>query len=145
MQKEPLVSVIMNCYNGEEYLRDAINSVINQTYKNWEIILWDNQSTDRSAEIYNSYKDSRLKYYLSSTHTQLYEARVKAVEKTNGEYLAFLDIDDWWLPLKLEQQVPLQSQLLYMILEENLINPSTKWLLPALKDGKLRLVETIEK
>lgn len=107
MNDEPLVSVIMNCYNGEKYLREAVDSVIEQGYKNWELIFWDNQSNDNSAEIFRSYEDKRLKYFLASTHTQLYEARVMAVEKSNGKYLAFLDIDDWWLPLKLEQQIPL--------------------------------------
>ena len=61
MKNEPLVSIIMNCYNGEKYLRDAINSVISQKYNNWELIFWDNLSTDKSSEIINSYKDNRLK------------------------------------------------------------------------------------
>ena len=51
MEQNPLVSVIINCFNGEKYLREAIDSVINQTYQNWEIIFWDNQSTDSTAEI----------------------------------------------------------------------------------------------
>lgn len=59
---QPLVSVIMNCYNGSKYLKESIDSVLNQTYSNYEIIFWDNQSTDNSAEIFNSYTDSRLKY-----------------------------------------------------------------------------------
>ena len=107
MSKQPLVSVIMNCYNGEKYLREAIDSVLAQTYTNWEIVFWDNQSTDRSAEIVRSYADPRLKYYYAPTHTWLYEARNYAVAKANGELLAFLDVDDWWLPNKLERQVPL--------------------------------------
>jgi glycosyltransferase involved in cell wall biosynthesis len=52
----------MNCFNGERYLRDSIDGVISQTYKNWEIIFWDNQSNDKSAKIFKSYKDDRLKY-----------------------------------------------------------------------------------
>ena len=108
MKNEPLVSVIMNCYNGEEYLRDAINSVINQTYKNWEIVFWNNQSTDKSAEIFKGYKDNRLKYYCASTHASiLYEARNYALEKANGDFIAFLDVDDWWSSDKLEKQIPL--------------------------------------
>ena len=63
MFKEPLVSIIINCFNGEKYLREAIDSVISQTYKNWEVIFWDNQSTDRSARIFKNYKDERLKYF----------------------------------------------------------------------------------
>lgn len=106
---ESLVSVLMNCYNGEKYLREAIDSVLTQTYQNWEIIFWDNQSTDRSAEIFRSYKDPRLKYYLAPKHTYLYEARNFALEKAGGEFIAFLDVDDWWLPNKLEKQIPLFS------------------------------------
>jgi glycosyltransferase involved in cell wall biosynthesis len=103
----PLVSVLMNCYNGEAYLREAIESVLAQTYQNWEIIFWDNQSTDRSAEIAKSYPDERIRYFYAPVHTKLYEARNHAMEKANGEYIAFLDVDDWWLPHKLEQQIPL--------------------------------------
>ena len=105
---QPLVSVIMNCFNGEKYLRDAIDSVISQTYKNWEIIFWDNQSNDKSAKIFKDYKDDRLKYYCPSSHIEiLYKARNYALKKTNGEFIAFLDVDDWWLPEKLEKQIPL--------------------------------------
>ena len=106
--EKPLVSVIINCFNGEKYLREALDSVVTQTYKNWEIIFWDNQSTDKSAEIYKSYKDSRFKYYYASSHADiLYEARNYALKKTNGDFIAFLDVDDWWLPNKLEKQIPL--------------------------------------
>jgi len=105
---QPLVSVIMNCFNGEKYLRDAIDSVISQTYKNWEIVFWDNQSNDKSAEIFKSYKDDRLKYYLATSHIEtLYKARNEALKKAKGEFIAFLDVDDWWLPQKLEKQIPL--------------------------------------
>lgn len=105
--REPLVSVIINCYNGEKYLAQAIDSVRAQTYRNWEIIFWDNQSTDRSAQIASSYSDPRLKYFYAPSHTGLYEARNYAVAKAQGEFLAFLDVDDWWLPDKLTRQIPL--------------------------------------
>ena len=101
------VSVIMNCFNGETYLREAIDSVLLQTYKNWELIFWDNQSSDRSAEIIKSYDDKRLKYFYAPKHTLLYEARNYAIEKASGEFYAFLDVDDWWITTKLEQQIPL--------------------------------------
>ena len=105
--EEPLVSIIMNCYNGDKYLKEAIDSVLTQTYQNWEVIFWDNQSTDGSAKIFRSYADPRLKYFYASKHTCLYEARNYAIEKANGEFFAFLDVDDWWCPEKLEKQVPL--------------------------------------
>ena len=70
MTSKPLVSILMNCYNGEKFLREAIESVLAQTYNNWELIFWDNQSTDRSAEIFKSYFDKRLKYFYALKHTQ---------------------------------------------------------------------------
>ena len=99
----------MNCFNGESYLGDAIESVLDQTYKNWEIIFWDNQSDDNSAKIFNKYKDPRFKYFLAKKHTYLYEARNYAIEKSTGSFIAFLDVDDWWLPNKLEKQILLFS------------------------------------
>jgi len=102
MQNKPLVSVVMNCYNSDTYLKDAIDSVINQTYQNWEIIFWDNQSTDKSAQIINSYDDKRIKYFYAPTHTSLGEGRNRALEKVSGEFISFLDCDDLYLPNKLK-------------------------------------------
>ena len=107
---EPLVSILMNCYNGEKYLREAIESVLAQTYHNWELIFWDNQSTDRSAEIFKSYFDKRLKYFLAHKHTLLYEARNYAAEESYGNYIAFLDVDDFWEANKLEEQMKIFSK-----------------------------------
>ena len=107
MSEQSLVSVIINCFNGEKYLREALNSVITQTYNNWEVIFWDNRSTDQSAQIFKSFNDRRLKYYYASNHTSLYQARNHAIEKCNGEFIAFLDSDDWWAPEKLEMQMNL--------------------------------------
>ena len=104
-----MVSIIMNCYNGERYLKEAIDSVYAQTYKNWEIIFWDNDSTDKSSKIAKEY-DSKLRYFKSNNTTILGEARVKAVKKAKGKYLAFLDVDDLWLADKLEKQVNLFTQ-----------------------------------
>ena len=105
MPENQLVSIIMNCYNGEKYLREALDSIIDQTFKNWELIFWDNQSTDNSANIVLSYNDHRIKYFYSKTHTLLYEARNLAIEKSEGGYLAFLDVDDYWNSTKLEKQM----------------------------------------
>ncbi|MBI3773311.1 MAG: glycosyltransferase [Gammaproteobacteria bacterium] len=107
MKQEPLVSILMNCYNGEKYLREAIESVLAQTYQNWEIIFWDNQSVDRSAEIFKSYIDTRLKYFCAPSHTDLGGGRARAWAHIIGEFVAVLDADDVWLPAKLEKQVPL--------------------------------------
>lgn len=106
-QHTPLVSVIMNCFNGEEFLSEAIESVLGQTYHNWEVIFWDNLSADNSAQIFKSFKDARLKYFCAQKHTLLYEARNMAIEKARGELIAFLDVDDIWVKNKLELQVPI--------------------------------------
>ena len=107
LEAAPLVSILMNCFNGEKYLREAIDSVIAQTYTNWEVIFWDNRSTDSTASIVKSYSDPRIRYYYAQTHTLLYEARNFAFVKASGELVAFLDVDDSWAPEKLQGQVPL--------------------------------------
>jgi len=109
MNKQPLVSIIMNCYNGEEYLAESLKSVLNQTYQNWELIFWDNISTDNSKKIFEKYKDKRFKYFLAETHSVLYHARNLAIQKTSGDFIAFLDTDDVWLKDKLYKQIKLFS------------------------------------
>ena len=102
----PLISIIMNCYNSSRYLSEAIEGVLNQTYSSWELIFWDNQSTDGSSKIYKSYADTRLKYFYADRHTALSTARNLAIEKATGEIIGFIDCDDIWMPNKLEEQVP---------------------------------------
>lgn len=101
----PFVSVIMNCFNGEEFLQEAIESVLAQTFQDWEIVFWDNQSTDKSARIANSIRDDRIRYFYADKHTPLGEARNLAVNQAIGQWLAFLDCDDVWTAEKLERQV----------------------------------------
>jgi glycosyltransferase involved in cell wall biosynthesis len=105
------VSILMNCFNGEKYLSQAIESILSQSFNNWEVIFWDNQSTDESASIFKAYSDSRLKYFYAPRHTFLYEARILALKHAEGEFIAFLDVDDWWMPNKLEKQIPLFNDL----------------------------------
>lgn len=99
----------MNCFNGAKYLNAAIDSVLTQSYTNWEIVFWDNQSTDGSADIVQSYPDRRIRYLYAPKHTLLSEARNCALQEARGELLAFLDVDDIWLPSKLELQTALFS------------------------------------
>ena len=101
-----LVSVVINCLNGEKFLREAMDSVVAQTYPNWEVIFWDNASTDRSREIALSYGD-RVRYFKSENKLSLGEARNRAFLKAGGDFIAILDADDIWLPEKLEKQVKL--------------------------------------
>mgnify|MGYP000218029175 CR=1 FL=1 len=103
---KPLVSIIMNCFNGEKYLLEAINSVYLQSYDNWEIIFWDNASNDNSPSIAKSF-DRKLKYYKSERLVPLYEARNYAIDKCSGPIICFIDCDDLWAYNKLEQQVQL--------------------------------------
>jgi glycosyltransferase involved in cell wall biosynthesis len=103
-------SVILNCFNSEVYIAEALESVLAQTYTNIEIIVWDNQSTDNTADIVKSYDDDRIFYHKSDEHTLLGEARNKAIEMSSGELIAFIDSDDIWLKNKLELQVPLFSE-----------------------------------
>ena len=106
-EKKGLVSIILNCYNGEKYLQAAINTVINQSYNNWELIFWDNRSSDNSKKIFDSNRSDKFKYFLSKSHTSLYEARKFALKECNGEYIAFIDADDTWEKDKLEKQIKL--------------------------------------
>ena len=92
MKKKNLVSIIMNCHNGDKYLKEALNSVILQSYKRWELIFYDNNSTDKSAKILKSYRDKRIKYY-KSNFVNLGIARKKAFMLCTGDYVTFLDCD----------------------------------------------------
>jgi glycosyltransferase involved in cell wall biosynthesis len=105
MQKKPLVSIIINCLNGSKYLNEAIKSVLDQTYKNWEIIFFDNNSTDQSRSILQTYNEKRIKYFKSKVTHTLYKARNLAIKKSKGDLIAFLDVDDWWTKNKLKKQV----------------------------------------
>jgi glycosyltransferase involved in cell wall biosynthesis len=105
----PQVSIIMNVRNGGLFLRQALDSVFAQTFQDWELIAWDDRSTDDSANIVAEYQDRRIRYFLSPEITPLGEARNNAIRQATGEWLAFLDQDDVWLPQKLEKQIALTS------------------------------------
>jgi glycosyltransferase involved in cell wall biosynthesis len=101
----PLVSIVINCYNGEKYLRQSIESILDQSYKNLELIFWDNHSTDQSKNIIKSYDDSRIKYFFSQNHTTLYQARNLALKECKGDFISFLDVDDYYLKDKIAKQL----------------------------------------
>ena len=103
MHSEPFFSVVINCHNSELYLEEAIESVINQSVQDFEIIIYDNASSDNTAHIASTYGD-KICYHHSDVKLTLGAARNKAVEKAKGKYLAFLDSDDIWVPSKLEAQ-----------------------------------------
>ena len=90
------ISVIVNFHNAEKYLSRCIQSVLTQNFKNFEIILWDNNSVDKSKKIIDTFRDDRIKYFKNSSKENLYKARNMAIKKATGEFIAFLDSDDWW-------------------------------------------------
>ena len=94
--KNKLVSIIINCFNGEKFLSKTLLSVLDQTYKNFEVIFVDNCSTDQSAKIFKKIKDKRFKYFKTKKKIKLYEARNFALKKIKGKFISFLDADDWW-------------------------------------------------
>ena len=113
MQKNNLntkVSVIMNVHNGEKFLHQSVQSVINQSFKNWELVIWDNNSNDGTSLICKSFMDERIKYIKSDVFDSLYSARNKAISNSCGELITFLDVDDYWLSHKLKSQVNLMSK-----------------------------------
>ncbi len=103
--KNPLVSIIMNCHNGEKFLRQSIQSVLHQSYKNWELIFWDNFSEDDSKKIIAKFSDKRIKYFKSTKFNRLYKSRNLAIQNAKGEFISFLDTDDLWQKDKLEKQM----------------------------------------
>ena len=95
MQSKKLVSIIINCYNGEKYLFQALESVKSQTYQNFELIFYDNCSTDNSKKIFDSLRDVRFFYYKSKKKLPLGVARLKALKKSKGDFFLFFDCDDY--------------------------------------------------
>lgn len=101
----PRVSVVMNCLNCQEFVREALDSVLAQSDPQWEIIFWDNASQDASGAIVQSYGDPRMRYCRGEQTVPLGAARNLAIAQARGEFIAFLDCDDRWLPEKLALQM----------------------------------------
>lgn len=109
---EGKVSVITPIYNADKYLESTLESVFNQTYKNLEIVLVDDCSTDTSKAIIEKFmcKHSEIIYYCQPKNMGAGAARNKALELATGQYVAFLDSDDLWLPEKTEKQIQLMKK-----------------------------------
>ena len=103
-EDRPLVSVVMSTYNTEKYIADAINSILAQTFTNFEFIIWDDGSTDDTRDIVESFKDERIKYYYHE-NTGLGMALRLACEKSTGKYIARMDSDDISLPNRFEKEI----------------------------------------
>lgn len=100
-----LVSVIMPSFNTEKYIKDAINSVLGQTYKNIELIIVDDCSTDNSVDVIKKYDDPKIKLIVNKCNKGAAFSRNIALIESKGEWIAFLDSDDIWEPKKLEEQI----------------------------------------
>ena len=118
MNNNPQVQIIINCYNGQKYLHKSINSVISQSYDNWQIIFFDNASTDESLNILNSFKlENKVKIFKSLETIPLGQARMKALSICNASFVTFLDVDDFWeidkLKLQLESLILTKAGMSY--------------------------------
>ncbi len=112
IKKEELVSIIMPAFNCGEFIGITLDSVINQSYKNWEVIIVDDCSTDNTANIVQEYikKDIRIKYHKLEKNSGAAVARNKAIDLATGKYMAFLDSDDVWFPEKLAKQIDFMEE-----------------------------------
>ena len=106
MENSPLVSILINCYNSSNFIVRAVSSVINQTYQNWELIIWDDGSTDDTIKILkNKFNDKRIKIFSQNTNEGLGPSRINAIKKINGSLVSILDADDFYNNQKIYKQV----------------------------------------
>jgi glycosyltransferase involved in cell wall biosynthesis len=104
---DEIVSIITPSYNSSAYIAETIQSILSQTYQNWELLITDDCSTDNSVEIINQYvqQDSRIKLFCLSENSGTGIARNNSLKYAKGRFIAFCDSDDRWLPEKLEKQI----------------------------------------
>jgi len=104
---QPLVSIITPMYNSEKFILKTINSVVNQTYSNWELLLIDDGSTDNTIQIVEDFKQkyTNIKLFQNPTNLGAAKSRNKGILEAKGDYIAFLDADDLWKPIKLDLQI----------------------------------------
>lgn len=100
-----LVSIIMPSYNTSQYIGKSIQSVLIQTYTNWELIIVDDCSTDNTDEVVGGFNDARIRYYKNTRNSGTAVSRNKALREARGKWIAFLDSDDLWNVNKLEKQI----------------------------------------
>ena len=100
-----LVSIVMPSYNTADYIEKAINSVLAQTYENWELIIIDDCYTDNTDEVIERFSDDRIRYLKNIKNSGAAASRNRALKEAKGKWIAFLDSDDLWKPEKLEHQI----------------------------------------
>ena len=108
-----LVSIVTPSYNTGKWIGETIQSVLNQSYQNWEMIIVDDCSTDNTDEVVEGYKDPRIKYIKNEKHSGAAISRNRAIREAKGEYIAFLDSDDLWTHDKLEKQLSFMKKYGY--------------------------------
>ena len=99
---EVLFSIILPTYDRSNLIKTAIESVINQEYKNWELIIIDNYSKDNTEELVKNFSDKRIIFIKFKNNGIIAKSRNYGVKLAKGDYIAFLDSDDWWYPQKLK-------------------------------------------
>ncbi|HWJ76924.1 MAG TPA: glycosyltransferase family 2 protein [Niallia sp.] len=126
LQDSPLISVITPSYNSSKFISNTIESVMNQTYTNWEMIIVDDCSTDHTRELLTAYaqKDERIHVIFLKQNSGAGAARNKALEAATGRFITFLDSDDLWVPEKLETQLQfmLDRNIAFSFTEYELMN-----------------------
>lgn len=105
-----LVSVIMPSWNTSNFIAESIQSVINQTYENWELIIVDDCSTDNTDDVVAKFTDKRIRYFKNEKNSGAALSRNRALREARGEWIAFLDSDDLWNPDKLEHQINFMNE-----------------------------------
>ena len=111
MNESFLISIVTPVHNDGAFVRQTLESALAQTYTNWEMLVVDDCSTDDSADIVLSYKDPRIRYFRNEKNMGAAFSRNRALREAKGDYIAFLDGDDWWAPEKLEHQLEFMQKL----------------------------------
>ena len=109
-----LVSIIMPSWNTGQFIAESIQSVLNQTYSNWELLIVDDCSNDNTDDIVLSFTDQRIKYLKNEKNCGAALARNRAIKEAQGEWIAFLDSDDLWVSEKLEKQIEFMKKNEYI-------------------------------
>ncbi len=120
IDKFPLISVVIPTYNHADFLKVAITSVIEQTYQNFEIIIVDNHSNDHTNEVVDSFNDNRIHLHKINNKGVIAASRNQGVDHTKGEWIAYLDSDDFWYPSRLQCLIDnMDSNLKYDVISTN--------------------------
>ena len=110
----PIISVVMSAYNGEKWLNEAVDSILNQTFKDFEFIIINDGSNDRTYEILNSYNDKRLRIINHKSNRGLITRLNEGLDQSNGKYIARMDADDISLPERFKIQIDFLFELLFI-------------------------------